>query len=181
MQELWQMGVNWGDVLSPELRAKWMKFLEELKELNEVSFPRGLFTLDSIGLPILCIFADASECAFGTCAYFRWRKQDGTFEVRFVAAKSRVAPLKKLSIPRLELQAALLASRLSKTIQEESRLEFEEIIYFTDNRIVLAWIKSTSRVYKQFVSSRVGEIQRNSDPKHQMWQDQMWQMMYPEE
>ena len=153
------------NVLSPELQAKWMKFFEELKELNEVSFPRGLFTLDSIGLPILCIFADASECAFGTCAYFRWRKQDGTFEVRFVAAKSRVAPLKKLSIPRLELQAALLASRLSKTIQEESRLEFEEIIYFTDSKIVLAWIQSTSRVYKQFVSSRVGEIQRNSDPK----------------
>ena len=47
MQELWQMGVNWDDVLSPELQAKWMKFFEELKELNEVSFPRGLFTLDS--------------------------------------------------------------------------------------------------------------------------------------
>ena len=65
----------------------------------------------------------------------------------------------------MELQAALLASRLSKTIRKESRLEFEEIIYFTDSKIVLAWIQSTSRVYKQFVSSTVGEIQSNSDPK----------------
>ena len=106
---------------------------------------------------------DTSEHAFGTCAYLRWEKYDGTFEIRFVAAKSRVAPLKKLTVPRLELQAALLASRLSKIIQKESRLEFEEIIYFTDSKIVLAWIQSTYRVYKQFVSARVGEIQSNSD------------------
>ena len=135
-----------------------------MKRLNEVSFPRGLFALNSASQPILCIFADASEYAFGACAYLRWEKKDGTFEVRFIAAKSRVAPLKKLTIPRLELQAALLASRLSKIIQKESRLEFNEIIYFTDSTIVLAWIQSTSRVYKQFVSSRIGEIQSNSNP-----------------
>ena len=165
LQELWQMGVDWDDDLPAETKGKWMKFFEELKELNKIFFPRGLFALESIGLPILCVFADASEFAFGACAYVRWEKQDGTFEIRFVAAKSRVAPLKKLTIPRLELQAAVLASRLSKSIQEESRLDFEEIIYFTDSKIVLAWIQSTSRVYKQFVSSRVGEIQTISDPK----------------
>ncbi len=165
LQELWQMGVDWDDDLPAEIKGKWMKFFEELKELNKIFFPRGLFALESIGLPILCVFADASEFAFGACAYVRWEKQDGTFEIRFVAAKSRVAPLKKLTIPRLELQAAVLASRLSKSIQEESRLDFEEIIYFTDSKIVLAWIQSTSRVYKQFVSSRVGEIQTISDPK----------------
>ena len=165
LQELWQMGVDWDDDLPAEIKGKWMKFFEELKELNKIFFPRGLFALESIGLPILCVFADASEFAFGACAYVRWEKQDGTFEIRFVAAKSRVAPLKKLTIPRLELQAAVLASRLSKSIQEESRLDFEEIIYFTDSKIVLAWIQSTSRVYKQFVSSRVGEIQTTSDPK----------------
>ena len=95
--------------------------------------------------------------------------EDGTFEIRFVAAKSRVALLKKhdwsYKLLRLELQAALLASRLSMIIQKESQLEFEEIIYFTDSKIVLAWIQSTCRVYKQFVSSRVGEIQSKSDPK----------------
>ena len=136
-----------------------------MEELNKISFQRGLFALNSIGLPVLCIFADACEYAFGACAYLRWCKEDGTFEIRFVAAKSRVAPLKKLTIPRLELQAALLAARLSKTIQKESRLKFKEIIYFTDSTIVLAWIQRTSREYKQFVSSRVGEIQSISDPK----------------
>ena len=164
MQELWQMGVDWDDELDPAVQAKWKTFFEELGRLKEVSFPRGLFTFNSIGLPILCVFADASEYAFGACAYLRWQKRDGTFEIRFVAAKSRVAPLKKLTIPRLELQAALLASRLSKIIQEETRLEFNRVIYFIDSTIVLVWIRSTSHVYKQFVSSRIGEIQSNSDP-----------------
>ena len=165
LQELWQAGVDWDEELSADVQAKWIEFFQELEELNKISFQRGLFALNSIGLPVLCIFADACEYAFGACAYLRWRKEDGTFEIRFVAAKSRVAPLKKLTIPRLELQAALLAARLSKTIQKESRLKFKEIIYFTDSTIVLAWIQSTSREYKQFVSSRVGEIQSISDPK----------------
>ena len=165
LQELWQAGVDWDEELSADVQAKWIEFFQELEKLNDISFQRGLFSLNSVGLPVLCIFADACEYAFGTCAYLRWGKDDGTFEIRFVAAKSRVAPLKKLTIPRLELQAALLAARLSKTIQKESRLKFKEIVYFTDSTIVLAWIQSTSREYKQFVSSRVGEIQSISDPK----------------
>ena len=113
---------------------------------------------------MLCIFSDASRKAFGACTYVRWSVANGNYESRFIAAKSRVAPLKELTIPRLELQAAVLASRLAKSIQEESRLQFEKIIYFTDSRIVLAWIRSQARGYKPFVSARVAEIQNNSDP-----------------
>eukprot|EP00112_Aurelia_sp_Birch-Aquarium-sp1_P026220 Seg9160.2 transcript_id=Seg9160.2/GoldUCD/mRNA.D3Y31 product="hypothetical protein" protein_id=Seg9160.2/GoldUCD/D3Y31 len=90
--------------------------------------------------------------------------EDGKFDVRFIAAKSRVAPLKQLTIPRLELQAAVLASRLAKTIQEESRIQFKDVKFFTDSSIALSWIQSPSRNYKPFVSSRLGEIQSNSDP-----------------
>ena len=81
-----------------------------------------------------------------------------------IAAKSRVAPLKQLSVPRLELQAAVLASRLAKTIQQESRLKFKSVKLFTDSSITLAWLQSPSRSFKPFVSSRVGEIQSNTDP-----------------
>lgn len=109
-------------------------------------------------------FADASEKAFGTCAYIRQKKQDDTIQVRFVAARSRVAPLKQLTMPRLELQAAVIASRLAKSIQEESLILFEDVKFFTDSAIVLAWIKSPSRGFKPFVSARVGEIQSNTNP-----------------
>ena len=64
---------------------------------------------------MLCIFSDASQYAFGACSYSQLRVNDDQYQVRLIAAKSRVAPLKQLSIPQLELQAAVLASRLAKT------------------------------------------------------------------
>ena len=86
------------------------------------------------------------------------------FGVRFVAAKSRVAPLKELTIPRLELQAAVVGSRLGKTILQESRLKFEKVRYLSDSRVALAWIQGESRSYKPIVLCLVGEIQSNSKP-----------------
>ena len=72
-----------------------------------------------------------------------------------------MAPLKQLTIPRLELQAA---ASLGKTIREESRFAFEKVVYFVDSMIVLAWIRSQARSFKTLVSTRTGEIQSNSDP-----------------
>ena len=72
--------------------------------------------------------------------------------------------MKQLSVPRLELQAAVLASRLAKTIEQESRLQFKSVKLFTDSSITLAWLQNPSRNFKPFVSSRVGEIQSNTDP-----------------
>ena len=86
-----------------------------------------------------------------------WKLQDGTFSARFIAAKSRIAPLKELTIPRLELQGAVLASRLGKTILEESRLNFEGVRYLTDSLVALAWIQGQTRSYKPFISSLVEE------------------------
>ena len=78
--------------------------------------------------------------------------------------KSRVAPLKQLSVLRLELQAAAISSRLAKTIEQESRLQFKSVKLFTDSLITLAWLQSASPSFKPFVSSPVGEIQSNTNP-----------------
>ena len=85
--------------------------------------------------------------------------------MQFVAAKTRVAPLKELTIPRLELQAAMLASRLGKSILQESGFNFERVRYLFDSRVALAWIKGETRSFKPFVSCRVAEIQSHSSPK----------------
>ena len=114
--------------------------------------------------PILCVFTDASQEAFGACPYVRQEKDDDTHAVNFVAAKRRVAPIKQLTIPRLELQAAVLASRVAKSIQEESRLQFADVKFFTDSTITLAWTRNLSRSFKPFMSSRVGDIQSATDP-----------------
>ena len=74
-----------------------------MSKLNEVSFPRGLFTIGANEDATLCIFSDASREAFGSCAYIRQKGENNKYEVELIAAKSRVAPLKQATIPRLEL------------------------------------------------------------------------------
>ena len=116
LQRLWQQGLDWDEELSCEV-SKWCtEFFSEIEDLNNVSFPRSLTPPNTIGPPTLCIFADASRDAFGACSYLRWEKSRGNYESRFISAKSRVASLNELTIPCLELQAAVLASRLYKTI-----------------------------------------------------------------
>ena len=135
-----------------------------MQQLNNVWLDRCIYPAETVEPPILFVFADASRGAFGTCAYLRSEESTGAVNVRFVAAKSRVAPLKELTIPRLELQAAVLASRLCKTIENEVRIPLQESILFTDSEIVLAWIRNQGRRLKPFVSSRVEEIQSNVQP-----------------
>ena len=135
-----------------------------MKELSRIEFPGSLARADAEESPMLCVISDASQYAFEACAYSRQRISADQYQVSLIAAKSRVAPLKQLSIPRLELQAAVSASRLAKSIQEKLRMEFEAVKFFTDSTITLAWMQNPSRIFKPFVSSRVGEIQSNSDP-----------------
>ena len=164
LQRLWEAGLDWDSELSEQSQTEWRKLFREIEELKAIKFERCLTPTNITGKPILCIFCDASMDAFGTCAYFRWEKNDGGFEVRFIAAKSRVAPLKQLTIPRLELQAAVLASRLYQTLKEEMTIEWNEVIFMTDSMIALSWIRSRARSLKVFVSTRVGEIQALTDP-----------------
>lgn len=112
----------------------------------------------------MCIFSDASDFPFGTCAYVRWQVSNDGYDVRFLTAKSRVAPLKRLTIPRLELQGAVLAARLSCTILEELTLKTDKVMFMIDSTIVLGWIESNARGVKPFVSEKVSEIQTVTDP-----------------
>ncbi|XP_068675570.1 uncharacterized protein [Montipora foliosa] len=164
LQELWEKGVGWDEELPSETQEKWTNLFQEMKSLNGTSFERCLTSPYAVGRPVICVFSDASEDAFGSCAYARRQLSSGEYDIRFIAAKSRVAPLKRLTIPRLELRGAVLASRLCKTIVDESRFQFEKVILFLDSKIVLAWIRSEARRFKPFVSVRVGDIQTNTDP-----------------
>ena len=121
-----------------------MELVNELVALNGFNFDRCLKQVNAIEDPWLVVFCDASKLAFGACAYVRWRLASGKLEVRFVATKTRESPLKELTLPRLELQAAVLASQLAKTIYEQSRFNFARSIYFTDSLVALPWIQSQS-------------------------------------
>ncbi|XP_033098549.1 uncharacterized protein LOC117102405 [Anneissia japonica] len=162
MQELWESGIDWDDPLPKKVEQEWKDLFKEFKGIDQVAFPRCLTPSKASNEVVLVIFSDASEKVFGACAYARWRLESGSFESRLITAKSRVASLKKLTVPRLELQAAVMGARLADAVVKESTFKFSKQILMTDNMIVLGWIRRPAQCFKQFVAARVSEIQRKT-------------------
>ena len=109
MQELWQLGLSCDKDVPSETRKKWVKLFEEINTLIDVKFNRCLTPAH-----VAVVFCNTSRLAFGMSAHAGWELQDGKFNARSIAAKSRAAPLKEMRIPCLELQVAVLASRLAR-------------------------------------------------------------------
>ncbi|GFY23797.1 uncharacterized protein TNCV_3535911 [Trichonephila clavipes] len=142
---------------------KWLIWCKELPLLDRLKIPR--LVLDStnnaisdlIEIHILC---DESKLAYGAAAYVKVRKQNEVL-VNLITSKTRVAPLKAVTLPRLELLGALVAARLSSRVQEIVRKKKEcKVFHWTDSKIVLFWIKGSSKRWKQFVANRVQEISK---------------------
>ena len=108
------------------------------------------------------MFCDASEIAYGAVAYLR-RVTRGQVNVSFVISKTRLAPIKTMTIPRLELQAAILAARLKTKILEEIDFEVNETYSWSDSKIVLHYVSNAQRSFSVYVSHRVAEITSKSD------------------
>ncbi|GBN40672.1 hypothetical protein AVEN_152269-1 [Araneus ventricosus] len=107
------------------------------------------------------VFADSSTKAYGAVAYIRHKR---TFEVQIVLSKTRVAPVKKLTLPRLEFLGALIAARTASYLKSLLRISACDIYCWTDSSIALNWIKGSAIRWKQFVANRVREIQTLTDP-----------------
>ncbi|UYV80054.1 hypothetical protein LAZ67_18001536 [Cordylochernes scorpioides] len=105
-------------------------------------------------------FCDSSEVAYAVVFYIRSHFKSDQVKVSLIASKTRVAPLKMISIPRLELCAALLLAILYDTIRNYLCLQIDRVFLWTDSKIVLSWIKSESRHWKPFVGNKIAELQR---------------------
>ena len=123
-----------------------------------LSIPRWTATRSSAQVEIHG-FCDASEKAYGACLYMRTTEPSGDTKVRLLCSKSRVAPLKRISLPRLELCGALLLIQLINKTRTASRLAISKEVYWTDSMIVLAWLHASPDRWKTFVANRVSEIQ----------------------
>ena len=169
LRKVTNQSAGWDDPVSERDRNDWIKFFHEMFEIERVKFARSTKPMNAIGQPTLILFSDASEEAFGACAYVRWETTDGKFVSTLLVAKSRVAPIKRLTIPRLELNAALLAARLKKFIVQESSLGFAKIYCIVDSEIVRAMIQKESYGFKTFVGVRIGEIQDLTEKEDWHW------------
>uniref|UniRef100_L7LXX7 Putative tick transposon n=1 Tax=Rhipicephalus pulchellus TaxID=72859 RepID=L7LXX7_RHIPC len=167
-QRLWQHGTTWEEAMPATLHEEWKNWCEELQGLQEFSLPRCELKLclnQSTGYQ-LHIFADASTSAYGVVAYLKVIDEDGIATIQLLISKCRVAPMKRISLPRLELVAAVLAARVLKFLRDalSSRNWRIEEYCWTDSTVTLCWIRSSAVKWKQFVSNRVIEIQKTTDP-----------------
>ena len=113
MQEIWLIkDIGWDQPVPEALLIKWNQYRLSLRALNQLSIARRVLSGDNKQTHELHGFSDASERAYGACLYIRTIQEDGTAIVNLLCSKSRVAPLKQVSLPRLELCGALLLAQL---------------------------------------------------------------------
>ncbi|KRY28041.1 hypothetical protein T01_6882 [Trichinella spiralis] len=160
---LWFTGIEWDDPLPAEINGKWISWKDELERLSAVRVQCALVPVhrDQVGRSELHVYGDASEAAYGAVAYLLTQASDG---VPQVLAKARVGPIKRLSLPRLELIASLLAARLKAYITKEMGFSTDKQVCWSDSSVALSWIKGDPRKWKTFVANRVQEIIPLTEP-----------------
>ncbi len=168
-QDIWRLGLDWDDGVPEGIGKVFTVWIEGLECLRSWEIPRTYtrFPWRSAVSFHLHVFGDASQKAYGACVYLSACSVDGTCTSSLVMARARVAPLKKVTLPRLELLGSLMAARLLVFVKEALRLP-QDVAYtcWTDSTVALAWIQSDPHKWKSFVSNRVSEIQSLTSPDH---------------
>jgi len=162
MQQLWQLQLNWDESLPIQLHTQWCRWYNGISQLNHLEISRRILRNDPVRTE-LHGFCDASERAYGACIYLRSTDQTQRHHVKLLCAKSRVAPLKTVTLPRLELCGALLLSQLYQRISEALNINFDQIYFWCDSTIVLSWIAGDPSRWSTFVANRTAEVQKLSE------------------
>ena len=132
LQELWRKGIGWDEEIPEDCKAQWKKWKAGAQKVPLIQLHRRYLVDErQISEVQLHVFCDASEIAYGTVAYLRMTLKDGKHVCAFVMAKSRLAPIKTVTLPRSELNAAVLGARLSQFITTELDLPIERIQFWT--------------------------------------------------
>ncbi|XP_054745862.1 uncharacterized protein LOC129250249 [Anastrepha obliqua] len=157
LQEIWLLKLNWDESVPQNLQTAWERFLKDIAHLSTLSVPRYSGSTNHNSLQIHG-FCDSSIRAYGCAIYLRLKSTEGKPTVTLLTAKSRVAPIKKQSLPKLELCGALLLARLLAKIKPLFNAN-TTVFLWTDSQIVLHWLELHSATLSTFVGNRVSEIQ----------------------
>ncbi|XP_062541226.1 uncharacterized protein LOC134209261 [Armigeres subalbatus] len=163
MQLLWairdgnKQSLGWDQPLPPTLGKAWRRFHEKLPLLNQAKVERCVIILEAVAVELHC-FSDASEKAYGACLYVRSTDADGKVKVRLLSSKSKVAPLKCQTIPRLELCGAVLAAQLYEKVRTSIKTTVSGY-FWTDSNCVPRWLQSSPSTWTTFVVNRTAKIQ----------------------
>ncbi|XP_066583800.1 uncharacterized protein [Prorops nasuta] len=160
MQNIWREGINWDESLPQSIYTDWINFARQWEVMGTVFFDRKVLIPNHKDLQ-LHGFCDASLRGYGACIYIRSQDYDGNTKTCLLGAKSRVAPLKTLTIPRLELCGAALLAQLYDEIGKTINLtEFTSCTFWCDSTIVLCWLNTPIDKLKVYVANRVNNIKQ---------------------
>ncbi|XP_054287608.1 uncharacterized protein LOC129003337 [Macrosteles quadrilineatus] len=162
LQKTWESKIGWDDKVSEELKLLFLDWAKQLEVFSNLKIPRyfGNEIGGNISWTVHC-FCDASQDAYAAAVFLRG-ESNGHTTVQLVQAKSRVAPVKKMTIPRLELLAATIGARLTDNVLKSMGFENVKTFYWTDSTTVLSWIRREDH-WGVFVWNRVKEIRSLSN------------------
>ncbi|XP_074030835.1 uncharacterized protein [Leptinotarsa decemlineata] len=164
VKELWRLKLGWDDEPPDEISRRWNRVRSEWSELHSFQVRRSLGA-EADNPVIILAFGDASQDGYGAVVYLRTITSNGNVNVNLVCAKSKVSPFKLLTIPRLELCAAVLLSNLVKHVIDTytNRVFISKVYAFSDSTTVIQWLQS-NHLKEMFVANRVQHI-REQLPK----------------
>jgi len=159
MQCIWQANCAWDDPLPAHIQSRWSAWIEDLPELAGIRVPRCIHVPDESTVQLLG-FCDASKKGYAALAYLRVVSSLGSVSIFYVGGKTKLAPIKSESIPRLELCAAVLLARWLARLKLifSSRFCITDVFAWSDSSVVLSWLTTTQVAFKVFVTHRVGKV-----------------------
>ncbi|KAL7881025.1 hypothetical protein SRHO_G00032790 [Serrasalmus rhombeus] len=163
-QELCHRGFGWDEPLPQSVSDWWMDWTSSLEKIKSFSVPRCLkpHGYGVMRCAELHHFSDASESGYGSVSYIRQVNEQDVVHVTFVLGKSRVPPLKAITIPRLELAATALLVKVDRMLRRELHVDLKASVFWTDSQTVLKYIANDSARFKTYVANRVLLIQDNT-------------------
>ena len=167
LQDLCRRNVDWDDPVPEETRPRWERWHTELPLLEKVKIQRCVKP-PVFGSPIqteIHSFANASESGVAHVSYQRLVNERGEGHVSFLMAKSRVPPIKPVSIPRTELTAAVVSFNVTTIVKRERDFENLQSVYYTDSEMVIGYINNEAHRFHVYLVNRVQYIRDRSDPE----------------
>lgn len=164
LQEVWLEKIEWDKKVPAHINDKWRNYKEDLQEINQFKIQRYIQTGHKDARYELHGFCDASTKAYAAVVYLKVIQKE-EIKVNIIIAKSKVAPIKTISLPRLELCGALLLAKL--LVKTKAALKLDCSVHeATDSEITLAWINGDSHRWETFLANRVTKIQQLVNPIH---------------
>ena len=160
VQQAWIQKLQWDETVPATLALKWNQLRDDFRLISQLQIPRKVVV--SHALIQLHVYSDASKYAYGSCIYARCIDDLGNISVNLVAAKSKIAPIKQCTLPRLELCGAVMSVQLLNKVKQELNCTITKVVFWTDSMIVLGQIHKGARNSQVFVSNRISKILEGS-------------------